>query len=300
MKPTIKQLEAFYWTAELGSFSAASVHLRTTQSAVSKRVAELEGALSVLLFERSQKRPSLTVKGRAMLCLAEQVLDVITQISDMSVSHDPFAGRFHIGVTELSALTWLPRFLARLRDRYPYLTVEPEVGSGRTLLEKLDDNVLDLIVVSGEGGWGQSYNAAHIGTVKNAWMSSAIRFPGNRSYDVSELSRHPLLMQSPNSSETKTFERWLKANGIAASRAVRTNSLPILGRLTAAGLGVSALPIDYFEAEIGDGRLKLINIKPGAPANPYYTVFRADRDSTVPAALAKLIKESCTFFRGAE
>ena len=32
---TFKQLEAIFWVAKLGGFSAAAVHLHTTQSAIS-------------------------------------------------------------------------------------------------------------------------------------------------------------------------------------------------------------------------------------------------------------------------
>ena len=39
---TYKQLEALYWIAELGGFAAAARKLNTTQSAISKRVQELE------------------------------------------------------------------------------------------------------------------------------------------------------------------------------------------------------------------------------------------------------------------
>ena len=43
---TFKQLEAIYWIANLGSFAAAADKLCTSQSAVSKRVQELETALA--------------------------------------------------------------------------------------------------------------------------------------------------------------------------------------------------------------------------------------------------------------
>jgi len=39
---TFKQLEAVYWVVKLGGFAAAAAKLHTTQSAVSKRVQELE------------------------------------------------------------------------------------------------------------------------------------------------------------------------------------------------------------------------------------------------------------------
>lgn len=39
---TLKQIEAFYWAANLGSFSIAALRLHVTQSSLSKRIVELE------------------------------------------------------------------------------------------------------------------------------------------------------------------------------------------------------------------------------------------------------------------
>ena len=50
---TLRQLEAFYWIARLGSFHAAARHLHVAQPSVSARVRELERHLGVPLFERS-------------------------------------------------------------------------------------------------------------------------------------------------------------------------------------------------------------------------------------------------------
>ncbi|CAB3672101.1 HTH-type transcriptional activator CmpR [Paraburkholderia sediminicola] len=295
MNPTFKQLEAFYWTSKLGSFSAASAHLHTTQSAVSKRVAELESALSVTLFERNQKRPAPTSKGRALLGLAAQALDVMSQIAAEAESEDEFAGRFQLGVTELSALTWLPQFISLARSRFPRLTLEPDVDSGRTLLDRLDDNVLDLVVVPGDGNWHKRYNATQVGTIRNMWMASPLLVPSNRVWKASELVNHTLLMQSPTSSVMRIYEDWLRANGVSTKQAIRTNSLPVLGQLTAAGLGISALPVDYFQKEIADGQLKIIRTRPATPSIDYYAVLREDRSDAVAREIARLIKISCKF-----
>ena len=45
---TFKQLEALYWIARLGGFAQAANQLHTSQSAVSKRVHELELLLSLI------------------------------------------------------------------------------------------------------------------------------------------------------------------------------------------------------------------------------------------------------------
>src|ERR1700744_5848725 len=71
---TLKQLEAVYWVARLGTFAAAADRLHTTQSAISKRVNELEVFFSTPLFDRSHRAPRLTPKGRELLDTAEEML----------------------------------------------------------------------------------------------------------------------------------------------------------------------------------------------------------------------------------
>ena len=62
----IQQMEALYWIVQLGSFEAASSRLNTTQSAVSKRIQELERAFDHLdavgfaaALHRAHGRPRL-------------------------------------------------------------------------------------------------------------------------------------------------------------------------------------------------------------------------------------------------
>lgn len=61
---TFKQLEAVFWVVQLGGFAPAANKLHTTQSAVSKRVQELESLFETPLFDRSLRSARLTEKGR--------------------------------------------------------------------------------------------------------------------------------------------------------------------------------------------------------------------------------------------
>ncbi|SOE66630.1 DNA-binding transcriptional regulator, LysR family [Burkholderia sp. OK233] len=296
MYPTVKQLEAFLSTVRLGSFSAASESLHTTQSAISKRVAELETALSVALFDRSQKRPALTAKGRALLPLAEQVVGLLGRIHDEVLDPDPFSGRLRIGVTEISALTWLQRFIELARERYPRLTVDPEVNSSVTLIEHLDDNALDIAVIPEGSFWPGSYRSIAVGTLKTAWVASPSRFGRGRRIEPSELSDHPLLLQTASSVTSRIHEAWLRKHGVSARLATRSNSLPVLGQLTIAGLGVSVLPTEFFREEISKGVLVVLDIDQDLPQIKYYATYRGGQNDPM-SKIAALIKSTCDFHR---
>jgi hypothetical protein len=86
---TLKQLEAFYWVAELGGLEQAASRLSTTQSAISKRLQELESILGVALFDRTRRKAVITGQGERLLVLAREILDVRDRIMRSQCGYDP-------------------------------------------------------------------------------------------------------------------------------------------------------------------------------------------------------------------
>ena len=64
--PPMRHLRTFEGAARLGSFSAAAEELHTTQSAVSRTIADLERRLGTMLFERVRRGVRLTPNGIAI------------------------------------------------------------------------------------------------------------------------------------------------------------------------------------------------------------------------------------------
>lgn len=72
---TLKQIEAFYWAAKLGSFAIAAQRLQVTQSSLSKRVAELEESVGALLFDRTMR--STAVRRRSITACPRREFDPV-------------------------------------------------------------------------------------------------------------------------------------------------------------------------------------------------------------------------------
>ncbi len=113
--PTIKQLEALYWTAKLGSFQAAADKLCATQSAIAKRVNELESTFDMRLLDRRGNKSMLTVEGREFLEHAEEVLDATSKLMQaMSNVRDVRdVGEFRSGAFASPAQLMSPRSYLR-------------------------------------------------------------------------------------------------------------------------------------------------------------------------------------------
>ncbi|MGH6860253.1 MAG: LysR family transcriptional regulator, partial [Phyllobacterium sp.] len=71
---SLDHLRTFVAAADEGSFSAAGRKLGRAQSVVSQAIANLEGQLGLLLFERVGRYPQLTPHARNLLTAARQIV----------------------------------------------------------------------------------------------------------------------------------------------------------------------------------------------------------------------------------
>ena len=99
------------------SFAAAADKLCTSQSAVSKRVQELEAQFQIEVFDRSRRTARLTDKGNEILSFAKKLLSDRDQMIERASSNEVMFRRLRLGVTELTAMTWLPKLVSVIRSR---------------------------------------------------------------------------------------------------------------------------------------------------------------------------------------
>ena len=104
----IQALIAFIAVAETGSFSLAADKLFLTQSAVSKRVAQLEQQLQTPVFDRVKKKIWLTEAGKVLLPKAKQIIQslkdtqqAISDIAGKTSGKLAIAFSHHIGLHRL-------------------------------------------------------------------------------------------------------------------------------------------------------------------------------------------------------
>jgi DNA-binding transcriptional LysR family regulator len=166
---TFKQLEALYWIGRLGGFAPAASQLNTSQSAISKRVHELELLFETALFDRSQRTARLTEKGEEMFVLAQKLLAQRDAAVEQFGKPGVVERRIRIGVTELTAMTWLPRLVGLIQQHYPKVILEPDVDDSLQLRDKLMADELDLVIVPDTFAESRLPHKV-IGQVRSAWM----------------------------------------------------------------------------------------------------------------------------------
>lgn len=293
---TFKQLEALYWIAQLGGFAQAASRLHASQSAISKRIHELELRFSTELFDRNQRTARLTEKGEELFLLAKQLLEqrdaAIEQFSGAEVTQR----RLRIGLTELTAMTWLPRLIVAIQTTFPKVVIEPSVDDTAMLKDKLINDELDLILVPNAFA-ELRLQSTPLGRVESAWMCRPGLIEQRAVMPLHELVRHRLLVQGESSGTGRIYGTWLKAQGVAPGNVIGVSNLMAVLGLAVSGLGIGYLPRECLQPMIAAGTLGVVRVKPALPAVEYVALRRDEGRSRLLTTITELARSCCDFSR---
>ena len=291
---TFKQLEAVHWIVKLGGFAQAADKLNTTKSAISKRVQELESLFDEPIFDRSLRSARLTEKGEEMFLLAKRLLEHRDAAVEQFQRPEVLERRLGIGVTELIALTWLPRLIRAIRGSYPRVIIEPYVEASMMLRDKLLADEIDLMIVPEVVG-DQRFLSKPVGIVVNAWMCKPGFVGKRRRLRAHELATHRLLTQDDRSGSGLLYNRWLRSVGVQPDETLFSNSMVALIGLTISGMGISYLPRKCLAPMVDSGALEVLTVTPALPPVAYAAVYKSDQRSKLVLAIADLAQQHCDF-----
>ncbi len=147
MMDLIGALRSFIRVVETGSFSAVARESQSSQSAVTRQIAQLEQHFAARLFHRTTRRLSLTDDGQGLLTHARQLVEAADEMEEAlgRQSCSP-TGLVRLGTSVAGGLFLAPR-LPVLLERYPGLKVEMVL---RDQFTDMVEDRLDLALRSGE------------------------------------------------------------------------------------------------------------------------------------------------------
>ncbi|EXI39918.1 LysR family transcriptional regulator [Acinetobacter baumannii] len=293
--PTIKQLEAFYWAATCDNFAIAAQRLHISVSSLSQRIHELECILDHQLFDRRGHRAVLTEDGEHLLSMASNVLEaVITLQATFTNQQKGLNGRLKFGVGELSALTWLPKFIAIAQKQYPLLHLEPYVDVGAVLEQKLDAGELDFAIMAGRSS-KSSILSQSITKADFVWMiADSLLDQDSPQNLISLLTRHTLVTLPAGAGTTRILDDWLLSQNIHEIKRITCNNWSAVAGMIREGVGIGFLPKGWMENSAGS---TLIQLESNPPLPSLYYAFqwrRGDIRNIIPT-MQILVSEHINF-----
>jgi DNA-binding transcriptional LysR family regulator len=145
----LRQLRAFVSVAEHLHFGLAAEHLRLAQPQVSRRIAQLEEDLDVILFERNSRTVRLTDVGRAFLPEAIALLRNADEARQRAMERSRGRhGMLRVGLIDAAMVGTVNPILRTYHRRYPdvYLSFR-NPGRSAGALHELDEGAVDVIFV---------------------------------------------------------------------------------------------------------------------------------------------------------
>jgi len=256
---TLKQLEAFAFVVDTGTFRAAATALGTTQPNISSRISALEAALDVTLLYRDAGSVSLTEKGRDLLVLTRNILRGGENLLEAAGRQDLIDERLRLGVTELVACTWLQTFLRLLRQEYPNLRVELEVDLSHKIEERLREGRINLALQNGPFAF-QATGEQALAKEPYVWVANtdlAGELAGGTS--VARFFDKAVLTHARHTSAAHALHELAATQGYDAGKIIHSSALSACLPMVNEGLGVALLPQSLVSEEMKNGRLKPLN-----------------------------------------
>lgn len=284
---TLKQLKAFYWAARLGSFAIAADRLSISQSSLSKRIVELETGLGKALFDRSSRRASLTAEGELALEDVKRMLDMETELRRKLDGSNELQGLVRIGIGELTATTWFPRFMRRLSEDHPQLRVEPMISQARLMEGHVERGTLDCAVIAGRTV-RPALASDPLATVEFAWMASPGLGLRGRKLTREALQQHAVIAPASPTGQAQSFDDWLTTSGMEVAKPIHCNSVHAAVEMAVAGLGIAILPRALLRPVLKRRLLAMLHSTPSFPPLPYSFIWRRDDNRSMVAQVRQL------------
>ncbi len=293
----LRFIETFLWVARLGSFRAAAERLNTTQAAVSNRIATLEAALGQDLFERMPGGVRLSPIGQRAIAPAEDLMRSAMEFRISVGRPEQLRSTVRIGTIDSIVQAWLPRFIERVRELYPGLTLDLNVDTSRGIAREIVERKIDLALLMGpvlEAG----LRNVDLGSMDCAWVAAPRFGLGGRRLGLADLVELPILTFSRNSDPHVWLMRQFEELRLPQPAISNSNSLSAMLRLALEGVGVALMTRPVVEEALASGALDLLDVDPPFPPLALHAVFADHGDNLLPVALSEVAAQVALEERG--
>lgn len=262
---SLRHLQALVAVHEQGSYRRAADHLGYSQAAITQQIAALEKAIGLPVFHRhgGPRGVTLTPAGEDALEAARDLLSRAGQWESRCASlRDGTAGRLAIGTFQSVSTRLLPSVLARVREDEPGVKIDiVESDDNDTLLAHLVNGRLDVTFLIGPCR-DRRVSIREVCRDPFIAMVSADH-PAKGALSLADLATQPLIGHQSCVCHDMVDDG-LRAAGVQAEFAFRSNDNGAVQAMARAGLGVAIMPL--LAVDPADPAVRIISLQPALPA----------------------------------
>jgi DNA-binding transcriptional LysR family regulator len=239
----LSALQAFVAVAQNASFSQAAEQLFVSQSAISKRIAQLETDIKAQLFDRIGRKVALTEAGHALLPRAQRILNDAKEMQRVVADlQGDIAGKLTMGTSHHIGLHRLPDPLRQFTQHYPNVELDIQFMDSEEACHAVEVGELELAIVTLPPSPRERLSLTTIWPDPLVFVAAKDHALCHQNTSLVDLAEYPAVLPSTHTYTRGILESLLRNEGLALNVAMETNYLETLRMLVSTGLGWSLLP----------------------------------------------------------
>jgi DNA-binding transcriptional LysR family regulator len=267
----LHDLHVLMAVVQAGGMGKAARRLNTSQSAISRSIAELEHAFGVRLLDRSRQGVEPTECGRALLDCGAAVFDELSQgVKSIEFLSDPTVGEIRVAGNEHIIAGLIATVFGRLRGQYPGIAIDVASVVMSEQHRELRERKVDLVVGRIPPTAEEDIDAEilfHDGVVVVAGLQS--RWARRRKVDLSELANEPWVFPQPESPFIAPVAELFRARGLQfPPKGIARGSVNLLCALVASGPFIGIFPPSLLRFGANLPPLKILPVDLPVPPLP--------------------------------
>jgi DNA-binding transcriptional LysR family regulator len=286
---------------QAGSMRKAAALLNTTQSAISRSIADLEQTIGARLLDRRPQGVEPTMYGRALLKRSNAVFDELKQsIRDIEFLADPTVGEVRFGCHDSVVAAVLPPIMKRFSHQYPrvalHLEVIGPVGAAPEL-PSLHQRLIDFAIFRRSMPLAdqQIMDELNVEILFNDQLVVAAgrhsRWASRRKIDLAELIAEPWILSGPNSWNYIELAQACRARGIDMPKTtLETISTAARVSLIATGPYIGTFPSSSMR--LYTDRFSLVTLPVALPIRPWPVALVTLKNRTLSPVVERFLE--CT------
>ena len=279
---SLRQLSFLAETARAGSLAGAAAELHVTAPAIAQQLRILERGVGLPLIERGPRGQQLTEAGRFLYLAYERIAAELEAVSeDLDALRDAHTGTVHVGAVSTSKY-FTPYVIAAFRRRHPEVQVSLSVGNRDEVIDLLEGFHIDFAIM-GRPPQRLDVVAEEFGDHPYVIIASpSHRLANEKALTRARIAGERFLAREPGSG---THQHLMDLFDDTPEIASVIASNETIKHATMAGLGVALISGHTVAAEVGDGRLVVLDVA-GLPIMRHWLLVRMSRRAVSPAAQA--------------
>src|ERR1700733_3427894 len=255
-------LEAFVSVVDHGSIVAASTHLHLTQSAVTRRIQNLEDVLGSPLLDRQTRPLKPTRAGKETYEFAKPVLSSVNDLKTGIMHGGEPSGEFRFGMSRSLGDLAIGLPIRRLRADFPKVRIRAFVQWSAVLLERLATRTLDCaVVLLPEGGTPPASLMSECLGAAPFTIVAAKSTRLSQSATLEELASHAWVLNPHGCGARQLLESTFLQRGLPFVSAVEAEGYELHLSLVSEGVGLGLVMPQVLQSSVLRKHIKPVAVK---------------------------------------